>query len=59
LPVDLLFRISSVSRRTNGEGLAGEGLLRYRLGRNGNDHKRFVHLAQQIDRRVGGLNVSD
>ena len=49
---DMLFRISSVSRRTNGKGLTGEELLRYRLSRNGDDRKRFGHLAQEAGQNV-------
>jgi hypothetical protein len=48
-----------------GEGLApargagGEGVVRYRLGRNDNDRKCFELLAKQSARLVKTLNVSD
>jgi hypothetical protein len=40
-------------------GARGEGVVRYRLGRNENDHKCFQLFAKQSARLVKTLNVSD
>jgi hypothetical protein len=40
-------------------GAGGEGVVRYRMGRNDTDHRCFQLLAKQSDRLVKMLNVSD